>query len=237
MYYIIRFIFIIVTFSLFLFVLFKSKKIVFFSKNKNVELYQKYKTDKRYKRAYFLTCFMYVAVLILIIFISGFPFEGYFVTFDSVSESLSYKKINTENIIVYEYEDCVFAVDDNDNKIYSITKAGEKYKLVDFSSENIEYNQPIRNGKLGTSNPRKGKYNKETNKTFYYIGINGKEKPDDGVVTLDGNAMTFCKKSEDDAPIKSLRGPCWIYSYTENSTPKTKFVINTGECEVLIQDR
>lgn len=237
MYYLIRLLIVILLYCIIIFIMAKSKKIIFFPKYRNSELYQKYCTDKKYRNSTLILNILIALILPLLVLISSYPYEGHFITFETINDSLAYKNIGTENIDIYEYDDCVFVVDNSEYDIYSVTKVNERYKLADFNSENIEYGQPHQVGNSGTTTPQAGKYNKETNKTFYYFGITGEEKPDDKEVTLDGNEMTFCKESITEHFAKRYQEPYWIYSYLDNAEPKLEFVINSGEYEVVIQDK
>lgn len=237
MYYFIRLLIVITLFSLIIFIMIKSKKLVFFTKNTHPELYSKYCTDKKFRKSTIILNISISLIAPLLLLISSYPYEGHFITFETINDSLNYKNINTENIDIYDYDDCVFVVDNSEYDIYSVTKTNGRYKLVDFDSENIGYYQPHQVGNHGTTTPQVGKYNKETNKTFYYFGITGDEKPDDEDVTLDGNVMTYCKESKIEHLLKRFQQTCWIYSYLDNAEPKLEFIINSGECEVVIKDK
>ena len=237
MYYFIRLLIVILLFCLIIFIMVKSKKFIFFTKNTHPELYSKYCTDKKFRKSTIILNISISLIAPLLLLISSYPYEGHFITFETINDSLNYKNINTENIDIYDYDDCVFVVDNSEYDIYSVTKTNGRYKLVDFDSENIDYSQPHRIGNAGTTTPRVGKYNKETNKTFYYFGITGDEKPDDEDVTLDGNVMTYCKESKIEHLLKRFQQTCWIYSYLDNAEPKLEFIINSGECEVVIKDQ
>lgn len=234
MYYLIRVILVIVLFSLMIFALIMDKKLIVFSKRRNPEIYKKFKTDMQFRRAVYITNISLSIVLLVLILISCFPFEGYFISFDSVNDSLAYKLISVENVDTYDYGDCVFAVDNSGNKIYSITKTNGRYKLVDFNSENIKYVQVPERGRDETTEPRIAKYNKDTNKTFYYIGVGGKTKPQDGMVTLDGNKMEYCSSEEQVSLVGSATWYTWIYSLMDESEPKSQVAIFSGTKEVQI---
>ena len=122
MYYLVRGILILIILLCAFLALVKSKKLVFFTKKKNPEIYQQFKTDKRFKQSVYVTDVAFIVFLLAIIAATSFPFEGSFVTFDSVNDSLAYKLINTENLSTYDYSDCVFVVDNSNDKIYSVTK-------------------------------------------------------------------------------------------------------------------
>lgn len=237
MYYFIRLLIVILLFCLIIFIMVKSKKFIFFTKNTHPELYSKYCTDKKFRKSTIILNISISLIAPLLLLISSYPYEGHFITFETINDSLNYKNINTENIDIYDYDDCVFVVDNSEYDIYSVTKTNGRYKLVDFDSENIGYYQPHQVGNNGTTTPQVGKYNKETNKTFYYFGITGDEKPDDEDVTLDGNVMTYCKESKIEHLLKRFQQTCWIYSYLDNAEPKLEFIINSGECEVVIKDK
>lgn len=234
MYYLIRVILVPILFLLIVFALRKSKKIVFFSKKRNPEIYKKIQTDKRFKRSVYILNLALILLLLALIYISSFPFEGYFLTFDSVNDSLAYKFISTENIDTYDYGDCVFSVDNSEKKIYSITKVDGRYKFVDFNSEDIGYVQLSESGRDETTEPRIAKYNKDTNKTFYYIGVGAQAKPQDGTVTLDGNKMEYCSSEEQVSLVDSATWYTWIYSFMDESKPKSQATVFTGSKEVQL---
>lgn len=234
MFYLFRVILILVLFLLFIFTLVKSKRLVVFSKKRNPKIYEKFRMDKQFRRSVYISNIFLIVVLLVIIYISRFPFEGCFLTFDSINDSLAYKFISTENIDTYDYGDCVFAVDKSDNKIYSITKTDGRYRLVDYNSDDIEYVQVSKRGRDETTEPRIAKYNKDTNKTFYYIGVGAKAKPQDGMVTLDGNEMEYCRSQEQVSLFDSATWYSWIYSFIDESEPKSKIVVSSGSKEVQL---
>lgn len=237
MYYFIRIVLVLAVYALIFFALVKSKKLVFFTKKRNPELYEKMHTDKRFKRGVYITYFFLIVLFIAIAFLAKYPYEGYFITFDSINDSLAYKNISTENIDTYDYDDCVFVVDNSEYKIYSLTKINGQYKLVDFNSEDNKFIQLVEKGNMGTTEPRIAKYNKETNKTFYYFGITGKEKPEDGKVTLDGNEMQYCRNAKSKHFIQSLSWDYWIYSFLDNAAPKAELTVDSGTCKVVLVSR
>ena len=234
MYYLVRGILILIILLCAFLALVKSKKLVFFTKKKNPEIYQQFKTDKRFKQSVYVTDVAFIVFLLAIIAATSFPFEGSFVTFDSVNDSLAYKLINTENLSTYDYSDCVFVVDNSNDKIYSVTKTNGRYKLVDYNSENIEYVQVSQRGRDETTEPLKAKYNKDTNKTFYYVGVGGKVKPHDGAVTFDGKKMEYCRSEEQISLVGSATWYTWIYSFMDDSEPRSQASIFSGTKELQI---
>lgn len=122
----------------------KSKKIIFFPKYRNSELYQKYCTDKKYRNSTLILNILIALILPLLVLISSYPYEGHFITFETINDSLAYKNIGTENIDIYEYDDCVFVVDNSEYDIYSVTKVNERYKLADFNSEILSMDNHIK---------------------------------------------------------------------------------------------
>ncbi len=225
MYYFIRFIFVTIFILALCFAVHKSKRFVLFPKFSNPEIYQKYCTDKKYRKSCNLVSLSLSVIILIVIIASLYPYEGHFMTFETINDSLSYKNINTENIDTYEYDDCVFVVD-SENNIYSITKEDNKYKLVDFNSENINYTQPSYNGGLKITEPKSAKFNKDTNKTFYYLGISTEEKPT-GEVTMNDNKMTYCKEI-------SKGKDFWIYSLLDNAQPVSDFTIKADSFQAEI---
>ena len=142
MYYFIRLLIVILLFCLIIFIMVKSKKFIFFTKNTHPELYSKYCTDKKFRKSTIILNISISLIAPLLLLISSYPYEGHFITFETINDSLNYKNINTENIDIYDYDDCVFVVDNSEYDIYSVTKTNGRYKLVDFDSENIGYYQP-----------------------------------------------------------------------------------------------
>lgn len=237
MYYLVRGILIIILLLCAVLALAKSKKLVFYTKKKNPEIYQQFKTDKRFRQSVYITDVAFIVFLLVVIAATSFPFEGSFITFDSVNDSLSYKLISTENLSTYDYSDCVFVVDNSNDKIYSITKTNGQYKLVDYNSENIEYVQVSQRGRDETTEPLKAKYNKDTNKTFYYVGVGGKVKPQDGTVTFDGKKMEYCRSEEQVSLADYDTWHTWIYSFIDNAEPKSQADISSGAKEVQISKK
>ena len=210
----------------------KSKRYVFFPRFTNRELYKIYCTDRKYKRKCILLNIYLAIIMLLIILASFYPYEGHFLTFKSVNDSLAYKNIDTQDITTCEYDDCVFVIDNDNYTIYSVTKDNNRYKLVDFNSESLEYTQPKRVGSERTTNPQFAKFNKETEKTFYLLGVETTTKPSD--VLLDGNKMTLYKEVMKQHQSKSTQNKYWIYSYADHSQPKPNFVIEADNFKALI---
>ncbi len=231
MYYIARLLSFLILFAIFLLIL-KLLKFGIIKKDKNPEFFEKFANDKKFRRKQRIIYIFVALTFVAIIFICRYPFEGYFITFDTVEDSLSYKGISTEDITIYEYDDCTFVVSE-DYSIYSITKVNQKYKLVDFKSDNIKYIQYKISGNEYVSNPISAKFNKEINKVFYYIGIETNSKPENGVM-LDGNTMTFCTNATTNRLIKYYQREYWIYSYVDNAPPKSNFIITADDFEAEI---
>lgn len=232
MYYLLRVIFVILTFSLIIFILAKSKIVIFYSKKKNPELRQRYQTDKRFRRLSVLTNLMFVAVFFSLVLIASFPLEGNFITLGTVEKALSYKIINTEDAVKFEYDDCVFTVDKNDNRIHSLTKKEGKYGLVDFNSDNVEYIQPDKY-EYRTISPLAAKYNKDINKTFYIVSIKGANDASENTVELDGNKMTYTK----DLKAMIFQDPknrYGVYYCLLDGEPKERFILSTNDFDTYM---
>ncbi len=233
MYYYIRICLLILIYSIITFALIKSHKFVLFPKFTNKKIYSKYFTDRKYKWNTLILNVVLLTLCVLLGFVSAYPYEGHFITFDSVKDSLKYKNISMKNTDTYEYDDCVFIVDNTDYTIYSVTKINDRYKLVDFKSDNIEYTQPKIVGYERVTKPISAKFNNDTGKCFYYIGIKTTEKPF-YQVTLDNNKMTFCKDAKTQHLSKKMQKDYWIYSYFDNAQPKKKFTIKADDFEAMI---
>ena len=234
MYYLLRVIFVILTFSLIIFILAKSKIVIFYSKKKNPELRQRYQTDKRFRRLSVLTNLMFVAVFFSLVLIASFPLEGNFITFGTVENALSYKIINTEDAVKFEYDDCTFAVDKSDNKIHSLTKKDGKYRLPDFNSDDIEYYQPEIVGIYSTLTPLYAKYNQDINKTFYVISVEGENDASENTVELDGNKMTYTKDLKVDMLFQDSQNRYGVYYCLLDGEPKSKLLLKTDYFESYI---
>ncbi len=234
MYYLLRVIFVILTFSLIIFILAKSKIVIFYSKKKNPELRQRYQTDKRFRRLSVLTNLMFVAVFFSLVLIASFPLEGNFITLGTVEKALSYKIINTEDAVKFEYDDCVFTVDKNDNRIHSLTKKDGRYRLPDFNSDDIEYTQPEEFIEYSTTTPLIAKYNKDINKTFYIMGIKGINDASENTVELDGNKMTYTKDLKADMLFYDSKNRYGVYYCLLDGEPKERFILSTNDFDTYM---
>lgn len=133
------------------------------------------------------------AIIIFLILISLYPIEGHFIYFDSLDESLSYKFINTKSVETYDFDDCIFVVDNRD-KLHCVVKSADKYKLVDFKAKNVNYIF-ISSGGVPINKPIVAKYSKETDKTFYYATFFSDSKPDESAVWFNDQNMVYSKSS------------------------------------------
>lgn len=168
MYYIARFISFLILFAIFLLIL-KLLKFRIIKKDKNPEFFEKFANDKKFRRKQRIIYIFVALTFVAIIFISRYPFEGYFITFNTIEDSLSYKGISTEDITIYESDTTVFVTPKKNNNVYTIAKIGDKYKLAEFQSKNIKYYEPHSVGDYVQYCTVE--YNKETNETFYYVRV------------------------------------------------------------------
>ncbi len=218
----------VIIFVLIIFIL-KKKKIIFLFYSKNSNIYYRYKSEKKFRIKLLITYLSITISVLLIVLIARYPIEGYFINFSSLKDTFEYSgiEIDNKNIKVFNYEDCVFAVDTSKNEIYTVTITDNKYGLVNFNSSDIEYD--LINGTYNFCNISVAKYNKDSNKTFYYLILSTDKI--DADVQIDYSDMNCISSRNVSIPSNNLLKNKSIsyeglYTYIENDIPKKKFHIN-----------
>lgn len=191
-------------------------------KKRTPDFHEKYKTNKKFKRNIILKNLCVYIIFAIFILLSTYPFECYFVTFNTVEESLSYKGIELVNANIYESDKTVFIADEDTSKLYSITKIGDKFGVVDFQSENCNYYEPKSANSI-IREPTYAKYNKATGETFYYIRVQSQANQSYENVLLDNCKMTLATIGNSYNILTESYDKYPIYFYIDNNTPKDTF--------------
>lgn len=195
MYYTIR----LVIYSLILIIFFllnkKYKFIIKVSAKKQPELYKAIHSDKKIMRKSRLTILGVAVGLALIGIVLYYPFEGYFINFSTVEQSMSYKGIDCEGMDIHNYDDCVFVVDNRKGKIYTLTHSENGYGLVDFKCDGATFRAVKWTNTYPVSYQRIiAKHNNETNKSIYIINMIEEELKNGDSIRLNGNKVDFYKE-------------------------------------------
>lgn len=227
MYYIVRILFAMLIIFGYIVLVKKSKKLFFVSKVKNPEYYEILNRYKKLKRKHNIINISIILGFITIIGFSFYPFEGYFISFPTLKEAFSYYFIDSSNFEVYEYPDSVFLVDkDSDKKIYSVTKSGNAYKLVNFNSVDLPYYNTRKNIR---GEEYYAKFNKEINRTFYLVGVSFQDTDKLREVKLNGEDMHYLYSEKVELLYLNNSYKRCYYYFSEKQKPKDSFTINTGE--------
>lgn len=233
---VLEFIVLLVIYAFILRILYKKEIIKIFSKNKNPALYQLYKTNNKFKRISILTNISICLIGVFLGLVSRYPIEAHFIEFPTLENSFGYKGINIDNLDVFEYDDCAFAINKKSGKMYTVTGNDGRYRLVDFrADDDIEYAKA--DTPVGFCEDLVAKHNKETDKTFYYITVCRYEEDKPENVQLDSKTMKYFSKDEETNPsvfLKSAYGDNGLaykykYIYLDNNCPKDCLSINIDE--------
>lgn len=168
--------------------------ITFISSAHNIDLYNQYCSNKDFKIKYILKFVLTVIFIILIVRISFYPFEGYFLQFNSIEQSLKYRGYNTQNLETYEYDDCAFAFNNDDRTLYTFDKYKNSYGFVNFKSIDSKYNELETNYHYFENDCIYSNYNKTANKTFYLINVRTDKNIIDDKILINGTKANFQKE-------------------------------------------
>ena len=165
-YQMIRLIFIVCVVVLFLLINYKFKFIV----NVQDPIKKKNKPCVKRKSATIIA----VALAVVIIAVSFYPFEKYFIKFSSVEDSFSYSIFQGNQYKIYEHsvEDCVFVYCDKSgvgNYCSVMQNEDKTYKMIDTNSEKHTYGYSSTDDNDYYLVECNAVYNNVINKTCYYI--------------------------------------------------------------------
>lgn len=240
MYYLIRVIFIVLLLLTVIFYIAKSKKFFFVTQKRNAEYFQQLKQDKKKHKKHFITNICFILGIVIISGISFYPFEGYFIQFNTVEDALAYSCIESSDIHVYEADECVFVTADKilSTQIYTLNKVNGKYGMVDFCSSNVYYfeysnesidiNNFMDQEKLQIGGRIRGKWNKSSNMVFYCADICNGEDPTQFCTTLNGEPMKYMYHSLwGSASEDSIN--TYYFSIIQQGPPQESIEIENGE--------
>lgn len=241
MYYNVRIITFIILFTIFLLVLILLK-IRAHLRKKKPEVSEQLSTNKKAKWKHRIATICIIFTFIAIILVSLYPFEGYFITFDTIEDSLSYRNLPTENICIFESANTVFVVTDSENDIFTIEKVGGKFKLAEFQCKTVVYPEPHSRKpyvKLCST-----KYNESTNETFYFVRLRSLQTIDSNKNSLYENITIYKKELKFGIPeislydYQSANQNDLIFYYIDNNPPMYDYELNiyanNFECTTFI---
>lgn len=234
MYLLFRIVFICLLDIIFFIINKKYKLIAHISSTHNADLYNQYCNNKNYKIKYILKFIITVILLITIVRISFYPFEGYFLQFNSIEDALKYRGYNTQNLEIFEYDDCAFAFDKEDRKLYTFDKRENSYGFVNFNSVNSKYNEFETSYHYFENDYIYSSYNKTVNKTFYLINVRTDKDIIDDEIIINGAKAEF-EKEIDVTYFKEINRTLKQYICIQDNQPgKTiDIIINNTQIEMV----
>ncbi len=121
----------------------------------------------------------------------SYPFEKYFVTFSSEKNlhSLIYVKM-FQKYERFECDNAIFYVErsERQDKIYSITKIGDRYSYVISSQSEDKYHEvQYKHARFDVI----AMYNESANVSFYDVVVRDQPTPDNHTATLNDNELTY----------------------------------------------
>lgn len=136
------------------------------------------KGEKYSKRKFYAIYLSISLSAILLSVLSFIPFEGAFIRFDSIEDSLKYKWIDTQYLTIHYEDDCAFAVRGT-YEIYTFDKNDDGFGFVNYNSTKHEYREPNDDDLNIKFHYAYSVYQKDVNKTFYLLNYSSKERKDD----------------------------------------------------------
>lgn len=177
------------------------------------------------KVSVFVLLFVFLSLLLLL---CKYPFEAKYMTFSSVEDALSYIFIDTDDISVSDYDDCVFVID-KEYQLYSLTKIQDKYSFVDYGCDDYFYKAD------GCLVDRcKAKYNSLTDKTFYTVVVDTDKKPQDKNVELYYIESFDYIRDYELRPHAGSNNKVWVYAILKDGEPENGLTVGVeGETAYL----
>lgn len=181
----------------------RSKKFFFVTQKRNPEYFEQLRQDKKKRKKHFIANVCFLLGIILVSGVSFYPFEGYFIQFDTVKDALDYSCIGYSNIHEYETDKCVFVTAQNllSTEIYTLNKVNGKYGMVDFQSSDVHYfeqnggsiniNNFMNQEELQIGGEIRAKWNKTSNTVFYLIDVCNGEDPTQYPLTFNGEPAKY----------------------------------------------
>lgn len=206
MYMLIRIILMILLFPLIAYLLFKAFDLKYYSKKHNPEMYEKAQNSRKPVGKIIGWFFSMVLVVIIIANTISIPWEGAFVTFDSVETAIRYIGLDPEAVIAYETQSATFIIEDS--KVYSVTHTNGRFSVPDYKCTTASYHEPVAINSILSGIP-KACYNKETNETLYLVTVYGDNEPKE--ITLNANDAVLVdsySKVIEDRTIKYYQYAC-----------------------------
>ena len=189
------------------------------------------KYTKRKFYAIYLSIFLFAFLLSALSFI---PFEGAFIRFDSVEDSLKYKWIDTQYLTIHYEDDCAFAVK-GCTEFYAFDKDNEGFGLLNYHSVTHLYNEPPRNAINHNMFNLYSVYHKTTDKTFYLLN-NGMRSYSIDFNDNNSNFTYFAQPlyTKSDLGYTPIIGEVYQYYAVDDGQPleKVSFMIN-GQLETF----
>lgn len=128
--------------------------------------------------------------IVLLSFASFIPFEGAFLRFDSVEDSLNYKWIDMQYVTVH-YEDNFAIAVKGDDEIYTFDKNDEGFGLVNYHLVTHKYLEPDDSLENQSISHLYSVYHKTADKTFYLLNYATKEYQEDVIDSDNINLKYF----------------------------------------------
>ena len=192
MFYIIRFVLCNLLLTLpTIYILIKLKKKFANSKtNTNAAYTRTAKKPIEIKKQYYFHWILIVLLFFLLFQVFSYPFEKYFVTFSSEKSAFAYICKDVSKYERFECDNAIFYVErsERQDKIYSITKIGDRYSYVISLQSGDKYQElQCKNAEFDVT----VMYNESANVSFYDVVVCNQPTPDNHTATLNDNELTY----------------------------------------------
>nr|WP_294666134.1 hypothetical protein [uncultured Ruminococcus sp.] len=140
----------------------------------------------------------------------SYPFEKYFVTFSSEKSAFAYICKDVSKYERFECDNAIFYVErsERQDKIYSITKIGDRYSYVISSQSEDKYHEvQYKHARFDVI----AMYNESANVSFYDVVVRDQPTPDNHTATLNDNELTYATTVDKILINEKKKSVCYYY--------------------------
>lgn len=170
----------------------------------------------------FVLCLLIIAVIFLLVRKISIKHRNPDFNEKFTTDKAFRRKVIIRSIFTY----IVFIADENNLKLYSVARVGDKFSVVDFQCENCSYYEPKSINSI-IKQPTNAKFNKATGETFYYIRINPLSYGIYENVILDIQKMQLATVDESFNFYTEVYEEAPVYYYIDSNPPKENFKFDT----------